>query len=171
MSLPTSKAVKSSFLSCTIALLAFPLLGGAQQLNFSGTYVLVGASGQMRYDPKQKDLPILKVVQTSDELRTEWTNDKGTETMALPLNGDEAAFTTLDGESARAHVETGKKQFRIRTVIPMKNGPRSTYKKVEIWKLSEDGKKLKIIGNSEVRGGLGDFVPLQFSWSQTFKRQ
>jgi hypothetical protein len=155
----------------TVVLLLLASTGFAQQLNFSGNYVLAGASGDLRFDPKMKDQPILKVVQTTDDLQTVLIEKGGTETITLPLNGSEAAYTTLDGEPGRARVDTKNKQMRIRKVIQSKsypNLPPSAIYVVESWNLSKDGKALKICGDAEVRGGI---VQFKKSGCQIFKRR
>jgi len=163
--------LRGRLLPCTVVLLLLASTGFAQQLKFSGTYVLAGASGDLRFDPKMKDHPILKVVQTTDDLQTVLIEKGGTETITLPLNGSEAAYTTLDGEAGRARVETKNKQMRIRKVIQLKsypNLPSSAIYAVEIWNLSKGGKTLKICGDSEVRGGI---VQFRKSGCQIFERR
>jgi hypothetical protein len=166
-----SKISEVWLLPCALVFLLLASTSFAQQVNFSGTYVLAGANGDLRFDPKMKDQPILKVTQTTDELQTALTKKDGTETMNLPLNGSEVSYTTLSGETGKARVETKGKQMRIRKVLQPKsysNIPRGEIYTVENWKLSKDGRILKICGTADVRGGV---VQFQKSGCQIFKRR
>jgi hypothetical protein len=162
---------RGMLLPCTLVLLLCANPSFAQQLKFSGTYVLAGASGDLRFDPKMKDQPILKIGQTTDDLQTTLIEKGGTEIITLPLNGSEAAYTTLDGDAGRARIETKNKQIRIRRVVQLKSYPNlspSAIYVVETWTLSKDGKTLKICGDAEVRGGIAQFKK---SGCQIFKRR
>lgn len=161
----------TGLLPCALVFLLLAKTGIAQQVNFSGTYVLVGANGDLRFDPKMKDQPILKVTQTADELQTVLIAKDGTETISLPLNGSEVSYTTFSGKTARAKLETKDKRMRIKKIQPrmnLSNAPPGDIYTVDDWKLSKDGRTLKICGTTEARGS---FFQFQKSGCQIFKRQ
>jgi hypothetical protein len=155
----------------TLMLLLLAGVGFAQSPNYSGTYILTGASGDLRFDPKMKDQPIFRVVQTTDELQTMLTEKEGTESVVLPLSGNEAEFATVSGKPGKARIETKNGQMHINKTIQLRNDPNlspSAIYEVEKWNLSKDGKLLKICGDSEVRGGI---VQFKKSGCQIFRRQ
>jgi hypothetical protein len=139
----------------------------ATALNFTGHFILAGATGDLRFDPHNPKHPTLEVVQTADTLHVKSLE----EDMLLPLDDREIQYTTGEGYAATALLKVKGKHLEITKDIQGADFPRIPkyhIHSVERWSLSGDSKTLKICGSADNPGGI---VQFRKSGCQIFRRQ
>ena len=167
----------------------------AQQADFTGKYVLIGATGDLSFDRHSKDQLQLELVQNATQLTATDTGKDSTEILRLPLNGDEGTdeindFTLLlmppiGGNRPHTYKKPSRTtgtarmlsfkgdRLKIEIVLSPEHPPKipgARIHEVESWKFTSGGQVLKICASSdtELFGGTAGFKK---SGCQTFSRQ
>ncbi|HEV2315047.1 MAG TPA: hypothetical protein VGR94_07060 [Candidatus Acidoferrales bacterium] len=139
----------------------------APKRSFAGTFVLAGASGDLRFDAHSRNQPVLQILQTAGDLQITRTTDGGREKMILPFDGREVSYTTTRGVTAKATLKVKGADLEVQKDIPQEEIKVHIHS-VEHWKLTRDSKTLKICGYADSLGGIVEF---RISGCQVFKRQ
>jgi hypothetical protein len=187
-------------ISCELLLwvasaLLVPCAASAQQADFTGKYILAGATGDLRFDPHSKDQPSLEVVQSATQLTATRSSKDSTEILRLPLNGDggtdeinasivllkppfggnkPSTYTKPTRTAGTAKMLSFKgNQLKLEIVLWPEhppNIPGARIHDVQSWKFVNGGQVLKICGSSDMEL-LGGFVRDKKSGCQIFNRQ
>lgn len=137
--------------------------------SFTGHFVLVGATGDLRFDPHSTRQPTLEVDTKSGGFEVQRTARRGQEHMILPLDGTVVQYSTMTGHSAQAKVTLSGKRLEItKDIQPSGRFDLPTHS-VERWNLSRDGKVLKICGHSD--SGIRAVTQFRISGCQIYERK